>query len=1184
MTSGIPQPIATSSSSSHNNHNTNGSNTSSSHNSHGSSNNHHGTSGGGSSGNSSGAQRTGSSATGGRSGNTRTRNADDPHIGKYRLIKTIGKGNFAKVKLAKHELIGKEVAIKIIDKTQLNQSSLQKLFREVKIMKCLDHPNIVKLYEVIQTEKTLYLVMEYASGGEVFDYLVAHGRMKEKEARAKFRQIVSAVQYLHQKHIVHRDLKAENLLLDADMNIKIADFGFSNEFITGTKLDTFCGSPPYAAPELFQGKKYDGPEVDVWSLGVILYTLVSGSLPFDGQNLKELRERVLRGKYRIPFYMSTDCENLLKKFLVLNPTKRSTLEGIMRDKWMNIGFEEDELKPYNEPLPDLSDQLRIEYMIKELNLSRADIEESLKKVLYNNHMATYLLLSRTGGPYNNRVPELESASLDTGRHTGSTSTKNSMVPRPVTANPHGTASSNTDKPTDSTKVNGNKQQPASNTNNNLPSTTTTTTTTTGNHTSDVNKENIPTPQANVATANGQRSQKANAPIVPKQLEDTQAKDPTSTTVSNTSTNGATPVITTPNNNQTGPQSTDATATTTDVVDPSLILIKENTETELTAQASPATTNKTDQLSQPNNNNLVMLTSSSSSTSSSTTTAGAVSNAGSSGTTTSNSYRVTDNATESGQQQQSNANENAENKSSTATKVNAPLAPTSGIPTPRVQTNHILGNSQTKPTSNGVHNRIQTTIGGVTAEQQQRSQQIKLKKSETIHKSTSSEKSRIESFLNRNMPNSNGSTNNQDGNEQQQMRTSTSYRSKAEILQAQNQNVFNNNANQAANNVGAASMLTSSINNKVPANNNAILSASLNAGSSVKTSHSAAPIKPNENKNEIRPSSTITNALANNNNNMTTSSISTKQSGSPPSQHNAPYPQPGTSSAMANSVNNRLQFNRLAAERKTVHVMNANLNKDLSKRDRQIIASYNNSAQGQAGVGSTTGAAATTNLTNAQNYQNNYLNNQSTNEYNGMNSGRSHTNASTFLQKLSSKFTRRKSIRSSVREYGTNLGQSGSNSGAGGSSLSSHNHHHHLTVGAIGVNTIAGRNSSTMQSGPGGGSGTSYGGISNGVEAEIKPRSLRFTWSMKTTSSMDPNDMMKEIRKVLEANNCDYEQKEKFLLMCIHGDPREDSMVQWEMEVCKLPRLSLNGVRFKRISGSSIGFKNIASKIANELKL
>ncbi|XP_078393605.1 MAP/microtubule affinity-regulating kinase 4-like [Cetorhinus maximus] len=206
-------------------------------------------------------------------------------------------------------------------------------------------------------------------------------------------QIISAVQYCHQRNIVHRDLKAENLLLDGDCNIKIADFGFSNEFQFGNKLDTFCGSPPYAAPELFQGKKYDGPEVDIWSLGVILYTLVSGSLPFDGQNLKELRERVLRGKYRVPFYMSTDCENILKRFLVLNPAKRGTLEQIMKDKWINVGCDGEELRPYVEPEQDLGDNKRIEVMIG-MGYTREEIKEALTRHKYNEVTATYLLLGR----------------------------------------------------------------------------------------------------------------------------------------------------------------------------------------------------------------------------------------------------------------------------------------------------------------------------------------------------------------------------------------------------------------------------------------------------------------------------------------------------------------------------------------------------------------------------------------------------------------------------------------------------------------------------------------------------------------------------------------------------------------------------------------------------------------------
>uniref|UniRef100_A0A3Q2VAY5 non-specific serine/threonine protein kinase n=1 Tax=Haplochromis burtoni TaxID=8153 RepID=A0A3Q2VAY5_HAPBU len=316
---------------------------------------------------------------------------EQPHIGNYRLLKTIGKGNFAKVKLARHILTGREVLF--IMKCKF--CFFFQLFREVRIMKGLNHPNIVQLFEVIETDKTLYLVMEYASGGEVFDYLVSHGRMKEVEARAKFRQIVSAVHYCHTKNIVHRDLKAENLLLDADANIKIADFGFSNEFTLGNKLDTFCGSPPYAAPELFQGKKYDGPEVDVWSLGVILYTLVSGSLPFDGQNLKELRERVLRGKYRVPFYMSTDCEGILRRFLVLNPAKRCTLEQVMKDKWINAGYEGDELKPHIEPVEDYSDPARIEVMVG-MGFTPEEIKDSLLNQKYNEVTATYLLLGRKG--------------------------------------------------------------------------------------------------------------------------------------------------------------------------------------------------------------------------------------------------------------------------------------------------------------------------------------------------------------------------------------------------------------------------------------------------------------------------------------------------------------------------------------------------------------------------------------------------------------------------------------------------------------------------------------------------------------------------------------------------------------------------------------------------------------------
>ncbi|XP_030376189.1 serine/threonine-protein kinase MARK2-like [Scaptodrosophila lebanonensis] len=312
--------------------------------------------------------------------------------GVYKIIKTLGKGNFAKVKLALHVPTGREVAIKVIDKTQLNSSAKQKLYREVRIMKLLNHPNIVRLFQVIESERTLYLVMEYASRGELFDHLVKNGRMRERDARVIFRQLVSAIQYCHSKFVVHRDLKAENLLLDQNMNIKIADFGFGNTYDPKSQLETFCGSPPYAAPELFMGRKYAGPEVDAWSLGVVLYTLVSGSLPFDGGTLKELRERVLRGKYRVPYYISMDCEQLMRKFLVLNPAKRTTLTAVMSDKWINTGYDEtDQLRAYREKPMELDDAIRVEMLVN-MGYKRGVVEASIIGQLFDDIYCTYMLL------------------------------------------------------------------------------------------------------------------------------------------------------------------------------------------------------------------------------------------------------------------------------------------------------------------------------------------------------------------------------------------------------------------------------------------------------------------------------------------------------------------------------------------------------------------------------------------------------------------------------------------------------------------------------------------------------------------------------------------------------------------------------------------------------------------------
>ncbi|XP_035289298.1 serine/threonine-protein kinase MARK2-like isoform X4 [Anguilla anguilla] len=757
---------------------------------------------------------------------------EQPHIGNYRLLKTIGKGNFAKVKLARHVLTGKEVAVKIIDKTQLNSSSLQKLFREVRIMKLLNHPNIVKLFEVIETEKTLYLVMEYASGGEVFDYLVAHGRMKEKEARAKFRQIVSAVQYCHQKCIVHRDLKAENLLLDSEMNIKIADFGFSNEFTLGNKLDTFCGSPPYAAPELFQGKKYDGPEVDVWSLGVILYTLVSGSLPFDGQNLKELRERVLRGKYRIPFYMSTDCENLLKKFLILNPTKRGSLEQqVMRDRWMNVGHEEEELKPYVEPQPDYKDPRRTGQpragaegwkrdVMLQMGYSQEEIQDSLINQKYNEVMATYLLLDYR----NSEMGEGVSLSIKSRHGNDLTNSNVQSPPQKVQRS--------------------------------------------------VSSNQKPRRSADQGSSYSKRSQVDSK----HSAEDSGRKG----------SGGSAKVPPSP----------------------------------LNADRKKSTT--------PSSNSIL-----------------------STGTSRNRSSPVPD-------------------RESVQNGKDSSLA-TSG------------SRASTAPAS-------------------------------AVLSSSSSSRSRHHKSL------------------------STSAHPSPPDLHAQ------------------------------------------------------------------LPSTTPQRLAV-----------------ASPSAHNV----------SSSTVTDRTNFPRGVASRSTFHAGQQRATRD------QHASTYN-------------GPPVSPSLSHG--------NSQARRAGTGI------------FSKFTSKFVRRNlSFRFPRSPY-----EGEGRDEASRPMLSTADKREKAPVGDENKDSLS--SSSNVPS-----SLTPPPPHSH-LGKDTKPRSLRFTWSMKTTSSMEPGEMMKEIRKVLDSNSCEYELRERFMLLCVSGNPARDDFVQWEMEVCKLPRLSLNGVRFKRISGTSIAFKNIASKVANELKL
>ncbi|XP_033940242.1 serine/threonine-protein kinase BRSK2 isoform X4 [Pseudochaenichthys georgianus] len=264
------------------------------------------------------------------------------YVGPYRLEKTLGKGQTGLVKLGIHCVTCQKVAIKIVNREKLSESVLMKVEREIAILKLIEHPHVLKLHDVYENKKYLYLVLEHVSGGELFDYLVKKGRLTPKEARKFFRQIMSALDFCHSHSICHRDLKPENLLLDEKNNIRIADFGMASLQVGDSLLETSCGSPHYACPEVIRGEKYDGRKADVWSCGVILFALLVGALPFDDDNLRNLLEKVKLGVFHMPHFIPPDCQNLLRGMIEVDATKRLTLEQIQKHTWYIAGKNEPE--------------------------------------------------------------------------------------------------------------------------------------------------------------------------------------------------------------------------------------------------------------------------------------------------------------------------------------------------------------------------------------------------------------------------------------------------------------------------------------------------------------------------------------------------------------------------------------------------------------------------------------------------------------------------------------------------------------------------------------------------------------------------------------------------------------------------------------------------------------------------
>ncbi|KAJ3442999.1 protein kinase [Anaeramoeba flamelloides] len=279
--------------------------------------------------------------------NSRTSSNSLQSIGPYYLGSTLGNGSFAKVKLGTHCETNEKVAIKIIKKENisLEPEMMSKVRREIAVQKLIKHPNVLRVYDVYETSEFLYIVLEYISGGELFDYIVKKGSLPRDEARVCFQEIVYAIEYCHSFCIAHRDLKPENLLLDDSNKVKVADFGMARIMKKDNLLETSCGSPHYVSPEVIKGVAYDGQKSDIWSMGVILYALLCGYLPFDDSNYSKLLRKVKLGKFKIPNKLNKLEKELIKGMLTIDPEKRITIQEIKKHPWFCKNFPEKYIPP-----------------------------------------------------------------------------------------------------------------------------------------------------------------------------------------------------------------------------------------------------------------------------------------------------------------------------------------------------------------------------------------------------------------------------------------------------------------------------------------------------------------------------------------------------------------------------------------------------------------------------------------------------------------------------------------------------------------------------------------------------------------------------------------------------------------------------------------------------------------------